>query len=105
VRFLRIDGKEVFEFKYRHATENLYKKFSLTTAKAELERNAKAETLRLEEETNAKLLELRKQTGEQQSALTDEETAAKLEKISTNFPSDKSIFFAASKKSENRVLL
>ncbi|TXD52617.1 MULTISPECIES: hypothetical protein [unclassified Polaribacter] len=37
VRFLKIDEKEVFEFKYRYVSENLYKKFSLNEALAELE--------------------------------------------------------------------
>ncbi|MFT6065441.1 MAG: hypothetical protein ACJAYY_002391 [Paraglaciecola sp.] len=38
VRLFVIDGKETFEFKYRHATENIYKKFSLIDARLELEK-------------------------------------------------------------------
>jgi hypothetical protein len=38
VRLYLIDGTQFFEFKYRHATENLYKKLSLTAAVAELEK-------------------------------------------------------------------
>lgn len=37
VRAFVIDGQEFFEFKYRHATENQYKKFSLKSAILELE--------------------------------------------------------------------
>jgi hypothetical protein len=38
MRLFIVDGQEVFEFKYRYSTENLYQKFSLETAKLELER-------------------------------------------------------------------
>jgi hypothetical protein len=38
VRLYVIEGKEIFEFKYRHVAENLYKKFSLETAMVELEK-------------------------------------------------------------------
>jgi len=38
VRLYAIEGKEIFEFKYRHVTENLYKKFSTETAMVELEK-------------------------------------------------------------------
>jgi hypothetical protein len=38
VRFFEVDGKQVFEFKYRHTTENLFKKLSLDAAKIELEK-------------------------------------------------------------------
>jgi hypothetical protein len=38
IRLFIADGQEFFEFKYRHSTENLYQKFSLETAKLELER-------------------------------------------------------------------
>jgi hypothetical protein len=37
VRLFLIEGKEVFEFKYRNETENIYKKFSLIEAKETLE--------------------------------------------------------------------
>lgn len=37
MRLFVIDGQEIFEFKYRHATENQYKKFSLKSAMLELE--------------------------------------------------------------------
>jgi hypothetical protein len=38
VRFFEVDGKQVFEFKYRHITENILKKLSLIAAKVELEK-------------------------------------------------------------------
>jgi hypothetical protein len=38
VRLYVIDDKEIFEFKYRHAEENQYKKFSLKSAMVELEK-------------------------------------------------------------------
>ncbi len=38
VRLLVVDGKEVFEFKYRYAETNEYKKFSLHEATVELEK-------------------------------------------------------------------
>jgi hypothetical protein len=38
VRLYAIEGKEIFEFKYRHATENHYKNFSIETAMVELEK-------------------------------------------------------------------
>lgn len=38
VRLYLVEGQEVFEFKYRHATENQYKKFSLKDAMVELEK-------------------------------------------------------------------
>jgi hypothetical protein len=38
VRLYVIEGEEIFEFKYRHATENHYKKFSLKSALEELEK-------------------------------------------------------------------
>jgi hypothetical protein len=38
VRFFEVDGKKVFEFKYRHLTENIFKKLSFTAAKTELEK-------------------------------------------------------------------
>jgi hypothetical protein len=37
VRFFIIDGKQVFEFKYRHTSENIFKKLFLVAAKAEIE--------------------------------------------------------------------
>jgi len=33
-----IDGKEIFEFKYRYAADNKFKKFSLNEAMSELEK-------------------------------------------------------------------
>lgn len=38
VRFFKVDEKEIFEFKYRYAEENTYKKLSLTATLAELEK-------------------------------------------------------------------
>ncbi len=38
VRLLVIDGKEIFEFKYRYAADNKFKKFSLNEAMSELEK-------------------------------------------------------------------
>ncbi|MDG1528305.1 MAG: hypothetical protein P8I51_02355 [Polaribacter sp.] len=38
LRLLTIDGKDVFEFKYRHATETTYKQFSLKETLEELEK-------------------------------------------------------------------
>jgi hypothetical protein len=38
VRFFEVEGKQVFEFKYRYRTENLFKKVSLIAAKIELEK-------------------------------------------------------------------
>ena len=38
VRFFLIDGKQVFEFKYRHTSENIFKKLSLVAAKVEIEK-------------------------------------------------------------------
>ena len=38
VRFFEVDGKKVFEFKYRHLTENIFKKLSFIAAKIELEK-------------------------------------------------------------------
>jgi hypothetical protein len=38
VRLYAIEGKEIFEFKYRRVTENLYKKFSVESAMVELEK-------------------------------------------------------------------
>ena len=38
LRLLTVDGKEVFEFKYRHATETTYKKISLKETLIELEK-------------------------------------------------------------------
>ena len=37
LRLFEIDGKEIFQFKYRHATDNTYKQFSLKEAISELE--------------------------------------------------------------------
>jgi hypothetical protein len=37
VRFFKIEGKESFEFKYRYVSENIFRKFSLDEALAELE--------------------------------------------------------------------
>ncbi|WP_347174976.1 hypothetical protein [Polaribacter uvawellassae] len=37
LRLFVIDGKEIFQFKYRYATENTYKQFSLNEAISELE--------------------------------------------------------------------
>ncbi len=37
LRLFEIDGKEVFQFKYRYATDNTYKQFSLKEAISELE--------------------------------------------------------------------
>ena len=38
MRLFVVDGKEVFQFKYRYATEELYKQFSLQEAIAEIEK-------------------------------------------------------------------
>lgn len=38
VRFFLIDGKQVFEFKYRHTSENIFKKLSSVAAKVEIEK-------------------------------------------------------------------
>jgi hypothetical protein len=38
VRLYVIEGKEIFEFKYRHAAENKYKKLALKSAMIELEK-------------------------------------------------------------------
>ena len=38
VRFFTIDGKPVYEFKFRHTTENVFKKLSLVAAKVEIEK-------------------------------------------------------------------
>jgi hypothetical protein len=38
LRLLTIEGKDVFEFKYRHATETTYKQFSLKETLEELEK-------------------------------------------------------------------
>ena len=38
VRFFTIDGKQVYEFKFRHTTENVFKKLSLVAAKVEIEK-------------------------------------------------------------------
>ena len=38
VRLYANEGKQTFEFKYRHVTENLYKNFSIETAMVELEK-------------------------------------------------------------------
>lgn len=38
VRFFLIDGQQVFEFKYRHTSENIFKKLSLVAAKVEIEK-------------------------------------------------------------------
>ena len=37
MRLFVVDGKEIFQFKYRHTEEELYKQFSLNDAIAELE--------------------------------------------------------------------
>lgn len=38
MRLFVVDGKEVFQFKYRYATEELYKQFSLQEAIGEIEK-------------------------------------------------------------------
>ena len=38
LRLVTIDGKEVFEFKYRYAETNEFKQFSLTEAQSELKK-------------------------------------------------------------------
>jgi hypothetical protein len=38
VRFFTIEGKPVYEFKFRHKTENIFKKLSLVAAKVEIEK-------------------------------------------------------------------
>ena len=38
LRLLQVDGKEVFEFKYRYARETTYKQFSLKETLVELEK-------------------------------------------------------------------
>jgi hypothetical protein len=38
VRFFMTEGKQVYEFKYRHITENVFKKLALVAAKAEIEK-------------------------------------------------------------------
>jgi hypothetical protein len=38
MRLFMVDGKEVFQFKYRYPTEELYKQFTLQEAVAEIEK-------------------------------------------------------------------
>ena len=38
LRLLQVDGKEIFEFKYRYATETTYKQYSLKETLIELEK-------------------------------------------------------------------
>ena len=38
VRFFKIDGKDIFEFKYRYMNENIFKRRSLETSLIELEK-------------------------------------------------------------------
>lgn len=38
VRLLMVNGKEIFEFKYRYTDDNKFKQFSLNEAKTELEK-------------------------------------------------------------------
>ena len=46
VRLFLVDGKQIFEFKYRYATQEIYKQFSLKKAISELEKLL-SETFRL----------------------------------------------------------
>jgi|TARA_B110000908_G_scaffold47648_1_gene58157 hypothetical protein len=38
MRLFLVDGKQIFQFKYRHETEELYKQFSLAEAFVEIEK-------------------------------------------------------------------
>jgi hypothetical protein len=38
MRLFLVDGKQIFQFKYRHETEELYKQFSLAAAFVEIEK-------------------------------------------------------------------
>ena len=38
MRLFLVDGKQIFQFKYRHETEELYRQFSLAEASVEIEK-------------------------------------------------------------------